>query len=90
MLRGVEDGPRVGTVVRICLGRIRRDQAFGPVRLHAMKILLFTPTFLPSLGGAERMADTLVRQLIERGHDVQVRCQWCRGQRRSEEQTVER
>lgn len=26
------------------------------------------------------MADTLVRQLIERGHDVQVLCQWSRGQ----------
>ncbi len=47
-----------------------------------MKILLFTPNFLPSLGGAERMADTITRHLIGRGHDVRVLCQWARGQRR--------
>jgi glycosyltransferase involved in cell wall biosynthesis len=38
----------------------------------AMRICLFTPTFLPSIGGAERDADVLVRGLIARGHDVFV------------------
>lgn len=37
-----------------------------------MRVCLFTPTFLPSLGGAERMADVVVRGLIERGHEVRV------------------
>ncbi|MEM8739497.1 MAG: glycosyltransferase family 4 protein [Planctomycetota bacterium] len=37
-----------------------------------MRICLFTPTFLPSLGGAERMADTLARGLTERGHALCV------------------
>ena len=46
-----------------------------------MKILLFTPNFLPSLGGAERMADTLTRRLIDRGQDVRVLCQWSDGQK---------
>jgi len=37
-----------------------------------MRVCLFTPTFLPSLGGAERMADVLARGLTQRGHDVRV------------------
>src|ERR1041385_403422 len=37
-----------------------------------MRICLFTPTFLPSVGGAERMADAIVRGLIDRGHRVSV------------------
>lgn len=40
-----------------------------------MRICLFTPNFLPTVGGAERMADLLCRSLIARGHDVQVLCQ---------------
>lgn len=47
-----------------------------------MKVLLFTPNFLPSLGGAERIADVLVRKLIARGHEVRVLCQWSKGQKR--------
>ena len=47
-----------------------------------MKVLLFTPNFLPSLGGAERIADVLVRKLIARGHEVRVLCQWSSGQKR--------
>ncbi|MEO1236569.1 MAG: glycosyltransferase family 4 protein [Planctomycetota bacterium] len=37
-----------------------------------MRVCLFTPTFLPALGGAERMADTLARGLTGRGHEVVV------------------
>ncbi|MEM9881696.1 MAG: glycosyltransferase family 4 protein [Planctomycetota bacterium] len=37
-----------------------------------MRVCLFTPTFLPRMGGAERMADTLARGLIDRGHAVHV------------------
>lgn len=37
-----------------------------------MRFCLFTPTFLPSLGGAERMADAIVRGLIARGHEGMV------------------
>ncbi len=37
-----------------------------------MRICLFTPTFLPNVGGAERMADIIIRGLIDRGHDVHV------------------
>jgi L-malate glycosyltransferase len=44
-----------------------------------MRICLFTPTFLPLIGGAERDADILVRGLIERGHDVQVLARRLRG-----------
>ena len=40
-----------------------------------MRICLFTPNFLPTVGGAERMADVLCRGLIARGHDVHVLCQ---------------
>lgn len=40
-----------------------------------MRICLFTPNFLPAIGGAERAADTIVRGLIARGHDVMVLCQ---------------
>lgn len=40
-----------------------------------MRICLFTPNFLPTVGGAERMADALARGLIGRGHDVRVLCQ---------------
>jgi glycosyltransferase involved in cell wall biosynthesis len=47
-----------------------------------MKVLLFTPNFLPSLGGAERIADVLVRRLGARGHEVRVLCQWSEGQKR--------
>ncbi|MEM6457893.1 MAG: glycosyltransferase family 4 protein [Planctomycetota bacterium] len=37
-----------------------------------MRVCLFTPTFLPRMGGAERMADTLARGLCKRGHAVHV------------------
>lgn len=40
-----------------------------------MRMLLFTPTFLPIIGGAERMADVLVRGLRSRDHDVRVLAQ---------------
>ena len=40
-----------------------------------MRICLFTPNFLPALGGAERAADTIVRGLIKRGHQTTVLCQ---------------
>lgn len=40
-----------------------------------MRVCLFTPNFLPSLGGAERMADTIVRGLCARGHEVFVLAQ---------------
>ncbi len=40
-----------------------------------MRICLFTPNFLPSIGGAERAADVVVRGLIARGHDAMVLCQ---------------
>ncbi len=40
-----------------------------------LNICLFTPNFLPALGGAERMADVIVRQLIARGHEVCVLAQ---------------
>ncbi len=41
----------------------------------SMRICLFTPTFLPSLGGAELAGDRILRGLQSRGHDVQVLCQ---------------
>lgn len=37
-----------------------------------MHVCLFTPTFLPALGGAERDADIIVRGLMARGHRVTV------------------
>ena len=37
-----------------------------------MRICLFTPTFLPTAGGAEAVADTLARGLTDRGHAVTV------------------
>lgn len=37
-----------------------------------MRLCLFTPTFLPQVGGAERDADVIVRGLIQRGHEVAV------------------
>ena len=40
-----------------------------------MRICLFTPSFLPAVGGAERDADVIVRGLIDRGHDVHVLAQ---------------
>ncbi len=40
-----------------------------------MRVCLFTPNFLPSAGGAERMADTIVRGLRNRGHAVSVLAQ---------------
>ncbi len=40
-----------------------------------MRICLFTPNFLPAIGGAERAADTIARGLIGRGHEVMVLCQ---------------
>lgn len=40
-----------------------------------MRVCLFTPTFLPSLGGAELAGDRILRGLQARGHEVQVLCQ---------------
>ena len=40
-----------------------------------MRLCLFTPNFLPAIGGAERMADALARGLTERGHHVVVLAQ---------------
>ena len=40
-----------------------------------MRICLFTPTFLPIRGGAERAADVIARGLIARGHRVTVLAQ---------------
>ncbi len=40
-----------------------------------MRVCLFTPTFLPSLGGAELAGDRILRGLQARGHDIQVLCQ---------------
>lgn len=40
-----------------------------------MRVCLFTPTFLPSVGGAELAGDRVLRGLRARGHDVQVLCQ---------------
>lgn len=40
-----------------------------------MRVCLFTPTFLPSVGGAEIAGDRILRGLQGRGHDVQVVCQ---------------
>ena len=40
-----------------------------------MRICLFTPTFLPSIGGAELAGDRILRGLQARGHEVQVLCQ---------------
>ena len=37
-----------------------------------MRICLFTPTFLPAVGGAEKDADMIARGLIQRGHEVTV------------------
>lgn len=44
-----------------------------------MRICLFTPTYLPSFGGAEVAGDLIVRSLIERGHDVRVLAARVRG-----------
>lgn len=44
-----------------------------------MRICLFTPTFYPKVGGAERDADELARRLTERGHFVGVLAQWTDG-----------
>ncbi len=40
-----------------------------------MRVCLFTPTFLPSIGGAELAGDRILRGLQARGHEVQVLCQ---------------
>lgn len=40
-----------------------------------LRLCLFTPTFLPLVGGAERDADLVVRRLNERGHEVMVLAQ---------------
>ncbi|MEM7681861.1 MAG: glycosyltransferase family 4 protein [Planctomycetota bacterium] len=40
-----------------------------------MRTCLFTPNFLPAFGGAERMADAIVRGLLDRGHEVSVLAQ---------------
>jgi len=40
-----------------------------------LRICLFTPNFLPEMGGAERMGDILMRRLADRGHEVMVLCQ---------------
>ena len=40
-----------------------------------MRICLFTPNFLPSIGGAELATDTMARGLIDRGHEAMVLCQ---------------
>jgi L-malate glycosyltransferase len=40
-----------------------------------MRVCLFTPTFLPSLGGAELAGDRILQGLQSRGHGVQVLCQ---------------
>jgi len=40
-----------------------------------MRVCLFTPTFLPSVGGAELAGDRILRGLQARGHEVQVLCQ---------------
>lgn len=40
-----------------------------------MRVCLFTPTFLPSVGGAELAGDRILRGLQARGHGVQVLCQ---------------
>lgn len=40
-----------------------------------MRVCLFTPTFLPSVGGAEIAGDRILRGLQSRGHNVQVVCQ---------------
>lgn len=40
-----------------------------------MRICLFTPTFLPTIGGAERSADMIAQGLQARGHEVRVLAQ---------------
>ncbi len=40
-----------------------------------LRVCLFTPTFLPSLGGAELAGDRILQGLQQRGHEVQVLCQ---------------
>ena len=40
-----------------------------------MRVCLFTPTYLPSVGGAELAGDRILRGLQTRGHNVQVVCQ---------------
>jgi glycosyltransferase involved in cell wall biosynthesis len=40
-----------------------------------MHICLFTPTFLPKIGGAEAAVDAIARGLSARGHDVTVAAQ---------------
>lgn len=44
-----------------------------------MRICLFTPTFYPKIGGAERNADLLARELTRRGHFVGILAQWTDG-----------
>lgn len=44
-----------------------------------MRVCLFTPTFLPLVGGAERDADLIARRFIDRGHQVMVLAQSARG-----------
>lgn len=45
-----------------------------------MRILCLTATFLPTLGGAERVLDVLARSLGERGHQVTVLAPHVRGE----------
>ena len=45
-----------------------------------MRICLFTPTFFPKVGGAEKAADTIVRGLMARGHEVSVLAPYARGE----------
>ncbi len=40
-----------------------------------MRICLFTPSFLPAVGGAERDADVIARGLIAHGHEVHMLAQ---------------
>lgn len=37
-----------------------------------MKVLIYSPAFLPLLGGLERITETLARQLASRGHEITV------------------
>ena len=71
-----------GAIVRSRPGRTRGGGGYDVADLQGcysgwppMRICLFTPTFLPLIGGAERSADVVVRGLIGRGHDVRVLAQ---------------
>lgn len=44
-----------------------------------MRICLFTPSFLPNVGGTERVVDALARGLTERGHFVGVLAEKAKG-----------